>query len=104
MKVWLETQVTHIPPRNGVADAIRYARNELDTNTIERAIHPITLGRTNHLFADSDGGPARWATVCFLITTAKLNDVEPFAYHKDALDHMSGGRSMSESMNSCPGI
>lgn len=98
MKVWLETQVTHIPPRNGVADAIRYARNELDTNTIERAIHHITLGRTNHLIADSE---ARWATV---ITTAKLNDVEPFAYHKDALEHMSGGCSMSESMNSCPGI
>jgi hypothetical protein len=30
--------------------------------------------------AGSDGGANRWATVCSLITTAKLNDVEPFAY------------------------
>lgn len=59
MKAWLETQLTHIPPRGGLADAIRYAltrwsdlsrflddgRIELDTNTVERAIRPITLGR-----------------------------------------------------------
>jgi Transposase IS66 family len=50
MKVWLETQLTHIPPRSGLADAIRYAvtrwsnlccflddgRIELDTNNYKR--------------------------------------------------------------------
>lgn len=109
MKAWLETQLTHIPPRGGLADAIRYAltrwsdlsrflddgRIELDTNTVERAIRPITLGRKNHLFAGSDRGAARWATVCSLITTAKLNDVEPFAYLKDVLSRMSNGHPMS---------
>ena len=109
MKVWIETQLTHIPPRSGLAEAIRYAltrwsalccflddgRIELDTNTVERAIRPITLGRKNHLFAGSDGGAARWATVCSLITTAKLNDVEPFAYLKDVLERMSNGHPMS---------
>jgi hypothetical protein len=109
MKVWLETQLIHIPPRSGLADAIRYAlsrwsalgrflddgRIELDTNTVERAIRPIALGRKNHLFAGSDGGAARWATVCSLITTAKLNDVEPFAYLKDVLRRMSNGHPMS---------
>ncbi len=55
-------------------------RVELDTNTVERAIRPVTLGRKNHLFAGSDGGANRWATACSLITTAKLNDVEPLAY------------------------
>jgi transposase len=109
MKAWLETQLTHIPPRSGLADAIRYSltrwsslccflddgRIELDTNTVERAIRPITLGRKNHLFAGSDGGAARWATVCSLISTAKLNDVEPFAYLKDVLERMSSGHPMS---------
>jgi len=70
-------------------------RIELDANTFERAIRPITLGRKNHLFAGSDGGAARWATVCSLITTAKLNDAEPFAYLKDVLERMSGGHPMS---------
>ena len=102
MRAWLETQLTHIPPRSGLADAIRYAltrwralccflddgRIELDTNIVERAIRPITLGRKNHLFAGSDGGAARWATACSLISTTKLNDVEPFAYLKDVLERI----------------
>jgi hypothetical protein len=70
-------------------------RIELDTNTVERAIRPVTLGRKNHLFAGSDGGAARWATVCSLITTAKLNDVEPFAYLRDVLERLSDGHPMS---------
>jgi hypothetical protein len=70
-------------------------RIELDTNTVERAIRPITLGRKNHLFAGSDGGADRWAIVCSLITTAKLNDVEPLAYLNDVLERMSAGHPMS---------
>lgn len=109
MKIWLKAELDRVPPRGGVADAIRYAlvrwnalcrfledgRIELDNNTVERAIRPIALGRKNHLFAGSDGGAARWATVASLITTAKLNDVEPFAYLKDLLERMSGGHPMS---------
>jgi transposase len=109
MKRWLEAQLAHIPPRSSLADAMRYAltrwdalcrflddgRIELDTNPVERAIRPVTLGRKNHLFAGSDGGADRWATVCSLITTAKLNDVEPFAYLEDALERMSNGHPMS---------
>jgi transposase len=109
MKSWLQAQLTHIPPRSGLADAVRYAlsrwsalccflddgRIELDNNTVERAIRPIALGRKNHLFAGSDGGATRWATVSSLITTAKLNDVEPFAYLKDVLERMSNGHPMN---------
>ena len=105
MKAWLEAQFAQIPPRGGLADAIRYTLNrwdalcyflndgriELDNNTVERAIRPVALGRKNHLFAGSDGGAQRWATVCSLITTAKLNDVEPFAYLTDVLERMSSG-------------
>ena len=56
---------------------------------------PIALGRKNHLFAGSDGGAARWAIVASLLATAKLNDVEPFAYLKDVLERMSDGHPMS---------
>jgi len=38
---------------------------------------------------------ARWATVCSLIATAKLNDVEPFAYLEDILGRMTDGHPMS---------
>jgi len=109
MKVWFETELSRVPPRGGLAEAIRYAltrwsalcrflddgRIELDNNTVERAIRPIALGRKNHLFAGSDGGAARWATVASLLATAKLNGVEPFAYLKDVLERLSNGHPMS---------
>jgi len=65
-------------------------------DTVERAIRPIALGRKNHLFAGSDGGAARWATVASLLATAKLNGVEPFAYLKDVLERLSNGHPMSQ--------
>jgi IS66 C-terminal element len=55
----------------------------------------VALGRKNHLFAGSNGGAERWATVCSLIASAKLNDVEPFTYLKDILQRMTEGHPMS---------
>ena len=109
MKPWLETELGRIPGRGGLAEAIRYAlsrwpalccflddgRIDLDNNPVERAIRPVALGRKNHLFAGSDGGGARWATVCSLIATAKLNSVEPFTYLRDVLTCMTNGHPMS---------
>jgi transposase len=109
MRPWLEMQLGRIPGRGGLADAIRYTlsrwpalchflddgRIELDNNSVERAIRPVALGRKNHLFAGSDGGAERWATVCSLIASAKLNDVEPFIYLRDILQRMTEGHPMS---------
>ena len=36
-------------------------------------------------------GAERWATVCSLIATARLNDVEPYAYLRDVLRRMADG-------------
>jgi transposase len=105
LKAWLEAQLPQLPGRGKLAEAIRYAlarwhgltrfledgRVELDTNPVERAIRPVALGRKNHLFAGSDGGGARWAVVCTLIETCKLNDVEPYAYLRDVLRRMVDG-------------
>jgi transposase len=109
MKPWLEMELGRIPGRGGLAEAIRYAlsrwpalchflddgRIDLDNNPVERAIRPVALGRKNHLFAGSDGGGVRWATVCSFIATAKLNNVEPFAYLKDVLERMTEGHPMN---------
>jgi transposase len=104
-----EAELNHLPPRGGVAEAIRYAlsrwtalcrfiqdgRIELDNNTVERAIRPIALGRKNYLFAGSEGGAERWAIVASLLATAKLNDVEPFGYLRDVLERLSDGHPMN---------
>jgi transposase len=105
MRLWLEAQHTPLPGRSTLAEAIRYAlsrwegltrflhdgRIELDTNPVERAIRPVALGRKNHLFAGSDGGGHRWAVLCSLIQTCKLNEVEPYAYLHDVLTRMVDG-------------
>jgi SAM-dependent methyltransferase len=68
-------------------------RLELDTNTVERAIRPIALGRKNSLFAGSDGGARHWAIVASLVATAKLNGVEPLAWLTDVLEQMVTDRT-----------
>jgi len=45
----------------------------------------IALGRKNHLFAGSDGGGERWAVVCSLIESTKLNALNPQHYLTDVL-------------------
>jgi transposase len=105
MKLWFEAQLPLLSGRSTLAEAIRYAlsrwvdltrflhdgRIELDTNPVERAIRPVALGRKNHLFAGSDGGGHRWALLCSLIESCKLNDVEPYAYLHDVLSRMVDG-------------
>ena len=97
MKTWLEAQLARISAKSPLAGACRYGlrhwgglglfledgRVELDSNTVERSIRPIKLGSKNHLFAGSDNGAESWATIASLIQTAKLNEVEPFAYLRD---------------------
>lgn len=106
---WLQQQLGRIPGSSTLAEAIRYTlgrwdelrfflrdgRIELDNNTVERAIRPVALGRKNHMFAGSDRGAERWACVSSLVTTAKLNDVDPHAYLKDVLERMVEGHPMT---------
>jgi transposase len=73
-------------------------RLELDTNTVERAIRPIALGRKNSLFAGSDGGARHWAIVASLVATAKLNGVEPLAWLTDVLERMVSGRTKAHEL------
>ena len=107
LHAWLVAQLERVSGRSNLAEAIRYAlrhwqglvlflddgRIELDTNSIERAIRPIALGRKNALFAGSDGGARHWAIMASLVATAKLNGVEPLAWLTDVLERMVSGRT-----------
>ncbi len=106
LHAWLTVQLGRVSGKSNLAEAIRYAlrhwqglglfledgRLELDTNSIERAIRPIALGRKNSLFAGSDGGAQHWTIVASLVATAKLNGVEPLAWLTDVLERMVSGR------------
>src|SRR5215212_1539294 len=112
LHAWLTAQLERVSGKSGLAEAIRYAlrhwaglvlfledgRLELDTNTIERAIRPIALGRKNSLFAGSDGGARHWAIVASMAATAKLNGVEPLAWLTDVLERMVSGRTKAHEL------
>jgi hypothetical protein len=51
--------------------------------------------RKNHRFAGSDVGGARWATLCSLVETCKMNGVEPYAYLRDVLQRMVDGHPVN---------
>jgi len=107
MHTWLTEVLGRISGRSTLAQAIRYALNhwpglilflqdgrvELDTNTVERAMRPVALGRKNALFAGADSGGQHWAIIATLIQTAKLNYVDPLAWLTDVLERIVSGRT-----------
>lgn len=94
LQAWLDATLPSLPARGELARAIRYAitrlkklavwlddgRLEIDNNAAERAMRPLALGRKNWLFAGSDSGGIRAASLITLIETAKLNAVDPQAW------------------------
>lgn len=60
-------------------------RIELDNNSAERAIRPVTLQRKNALFAGHQLGAENWATIASLVETCKMLGLEPYAYLSDVL-------------------
>jgi transposase len=112
LHAWLIAQLERVSGKSALAEALRYAlrhwtglvlflddgRLELDTNSIERALRPITLGRKNALFAGSDGGARHWAIVASLVATAKLNGVEPWAWLTDVLERIVSGRTKAHEL------
>jgi transposase len=102
MQDWLIAQRLKTADGSGLAKAIdhslkrwpvlvRYAQAghlPIDNNPAENSIRPITLGRKNWLFAGSERAGQRAAAIQSLIATAKLNDLEPYAWLKDTLEKL----------------
>jgi len=75
---------------NGFAGFLADGRVCLTNNAAERALRGIALGRKAWLFAGSDRGGERAAFMYGLITTAKLNDIDPQAWLADVLGRIAG--------------
>ena len=107
MRAWLDAQLPRLSKGSGLDKAIGYVlrhwggltrflddgRIEFDTNTFEREIRRIPLGRKNALFAGNDTGAQHWALMATLIGSAKLNGVEPLAWITDVLERIIAGRT-----------
>lgn len=94
LQSWLMEQLGNISHKSPLAKAIKYALTrlpkarsyleygflELDNNTAERTIRPVTLGRKNYLFMGAEAGGHSAAILYTLIETAKMNKVNPEAW------------------------
>jgi transposase len=99
LEVWLRDQRTRLSRSAAVAEPIDYllkrwpsftrflddGRICFSNNAAERALRGFALGRRSWLFAGSERGAERAASVATLIMTAKLNDVDPLAWLADVL-------------------
>jgi transposase len=70
---------------SGFARFLEDGRVCLTNNAAERALRGIALGRRNWTFAGSQRGADRAAVMLTLITTCRLNDVDPKAWLADVL-------------------
>lgn len=96
---WLGEHRARLGRGNDVARAIDYllkrwtaftgfledGRICISNNAAERALRGIALGRRAWLFCGSDRGGQRAAVIYSLITTARMNDVDPQAWLADVL-------------------
>jgi transposase len=103
--LWLREQRSRISTKSRLGEKLAYisrhwggllifltdGRVEIDFNAVERTIRPIALNRKNALFAGHDEGGRSWGRIASLIETCKMNDIEPFAYLKAALEAIASG-------------
>jgi hypothetical protein len=99
LKSGLEDALGKISRKSSLADAIRYSlarwqaltryttdgRLDICNNAAECAIRPLAIGRKNWMFAGSDSGGMRAATLYTIIETAKLNAIDPEAYLRNII-------------------
>jgi transposase len=103
LREWLESCLTRLSRKSDTTAAVKYAlglwealvryaddgRLEIDNNAAERALRVVALGRKNYLFAGSDAGGERAATLYSLMGTAKLNGLDPETYLRDVLSRIA---------------
>ena len=106
---WLQAQRLRISAKSRLGEKLTYihrqwdglqtflsdGRVEIDSNAVENLIRPIALTRKNALFAGHDEGARAWGRIASLIATAKVNNVEPFAYLKATLEAIAAGHPTS---------
>lgn len=99
LRAWMDKARHRLSSKSETAAAIRYALSrwraltrytedgllEIDNSAAERALRAVALGRKNFLFAGSDCGGQRAATMYSLIGSAKLNGMDPELYLRTVL-------------------
>jgi transposase len=106
LRLWLESEAAaRVLPKSLFGQALGYLRNQwealllyttdgrmpIDNNDTEQLMKQIALGRKNWLFVGSVAAGCRAATLMTIVSTAHRNDLDVWAYLKDALDQLLAG-------------
>jgi transposase len=106
---WAQATEAKLSAKSPLAEALRYTikrrealtrfvtdgRLEADNNIAENAMRKIALGRRNFLFAGSDSGGQRAASIYTLVMTARLNGLNPETYLKEVLTKIAEGHTIN---------
>ena len=99
-KTWLDKQ--SVPPQSFLGKAIQYTlgqwprlivylddeRLNTDNNGFENAIRLFAVDRKNWLFSDSQSGATASANLYSLLETARVNELNDYAYLKHVLTEL----------------
>jgi transposase len=113
---WAEVTVARVSAKSNLADALRYmikrrealsrfvsdGRLEVDNNIAENAMRCIAIGRKNYLFAGSNSGGDRAASIYTIVQTAKLNGANPELYLRDILAKIADGHPINRVLDLMP--
>lgn len=103
MERWMVSEASKHTPKSLMSKAIQYAfgmlprvsrycadgRYEIDNNSVERAVRPLTLGRKNYLFSQNDKGAEDNAIFYTFITTCKELGIEPLEWFNHVLSQIT---------------
>ena len=93
-RVWVEELLPGTPPKSALGQALAYTHNQWEkleryldhpdvpahNNYVEQQIKQYAIGRKAWLFNHDKLGAQASANLFSLVTTCRVNDVEPFAY------------------------
>lgn len=71
-------------------------RLAIDTNLAENAIRPFALGRRNWLFADTVKGAKASAALYSIVSTARANGLEPYAYLRQLFAELPKAKTVED--------
>ena len=94
LRQWVTEQLPKQRPTSGFGKALTYLHNQwaplsvyvsdgrvpIDNNLVENQLRPVCLGKKNYLFAGSDAGGERMATIYTVLATCKVVGVDPWKY------------------------
>lgn len=109
--VWVQARLLEAVPGLALHDALKYAvrywpyvmnvlddgRLELSNNIAERAIKPFVIGRKAFLFSDTPRGAKASAGIYSIVTTAKMNGLNPRKYIEWLLSVMPNTENIDDS-------